>query len=150
MEETGIRPAAAGDEAAVAACVEAAYAVYVGRLGRRPAPMAADHGDLIRRDRVWVAVEGGAVRGVLVLEPAADHLLVWSVAVEPAAQGRGLGRRLLAFAAAEARRRGLPEIRLFTNELMTENIAFYARLGYEETARRQEGPYRRVYFRKAV
>ena len=92
----------------------------------------------------------GAVRGVLVLRPAAGHLLVWSVAVDPAFQGKGVGRRLLAFAEEEARRRGLAEVRLFTNELMTENIDFYRRLGFEETERRTEGTYRRVFFRKAV
>jgi len=150
MDAIAIRAATAAESGAIAACVEAAYAKYVERLGRKPGPMLADYGALIDRGRVWVAAEGAAVRGVLVLEPAPDHLLVWNVAVAPAFQGRGLGRRLLAFAEEEAARRGLRELRLFTNELMTENVAIYARLGYEETERRTEGPYRRVYMRKAL
>lgn len=42
------------------------------------------------------------------------------------------------------------EMRLFTNELMTENPIFYGNLGYQETERRTEGPYRRVYLRKML
>ncbi|MFX8999726.1 GNAT family N-acetyltransferase, partial [Acinetobacter baumannii] len=45
----------------------------------------------------------------------------------PDRQGRGLGRRLIAFADAEARRLGLPEIRLYTHVTMTGNIALYGR-----------------------
>jgi ribosomal protein S18 acetylase RimI-like enzyme len=151
VDEVAIRPAVAEDGEAVAACSRAAYATYVERLGREPAPMGADYAALIARGHVWVADARGAVRGVLVLEPGVnrDYLLVWSVAA-PVFQGRGLCRRLLAFAEAEAARRGMAEVRLFTNELMTENLAFYTRLGYEETERRQEGPHRRVYLRKGL
>ena len=154
MDEVRIRPTVAEDIDSVAACVEAAYAVSVERLGRKPAPILVDYGDLIGRGRVWVAAEGGEVRGVLVLlpepEPEPDHMLVWNVAVDPAFQGRGLGRRLMAFAEAHAAGLGLREVRLFTNELMAENVAFYGRLGYEETERRTEGPYRRVFMRKSL
>ena len=150
MDEVRIRPTAAEDADAVATCVEAAYAVFLERLGRKPAPMLADYGDLIGRGRVWVAAEGGEVRGVLVLLPEPDHMLVWSVAVDPAFQGRGLGRRLMAFAEAHAAGLGLRDVRLFTNELMAENVAFYGRLGYEETERRTEGTYRRVFMRKSL
>ena len=37
---------------------------------------------------------------------------------------------------AEAKHQGLPEVRLYTNARMTENIAFYAALGYREIGRR--------------
>lgn len=50
-----------------------------------------------------------------------------------------MGRRLLAFAEAEAMRRGYSEVRLYTNVLMnvlmTENRRLYAAIGYEETGR---------------
>jgi ribosomal protein S18 acetylase RimI-like enzyme len=63
-------------------------------------------------------------------------MLIESVAVDPRHQGRGLGRRLMALAEAEARRQGRLAVRLYTNAKMTENIALYARLGYRETERR--------------
>jgi GNAT superfamily N-acetyltransferase len=72
------------------------------------------------------------------------------VAVLPSAQGRGTGARLLALAEEHARDLGLGEVRLYTNEAMTENIAYYARHGYAETHRQEHGGFRRVFFRKPV
>ncbi len=73
-----------------------------------------------------------------------------NVAVEPACQGQGIGRALLAFAEAEARRRGFAELRLSTNVLMAPNIALYRRRGYAETERREESGFRRVYMAKPL
>jgi len=79
-----------------------------------------------------------------------DHLLLDNVAVDPAAQGTGLGRALIAFAEAEARRRGYAEMRLYTHETMTENIALYSRTGWTETGRGEQNGFARVFFRKPV
>ncbi len=92
----------------------------------------------------------GAIAGIIVLLPKEDHLLLDNVAVAANQQGRGSGRRLIAFAEAEARRRGYGEIRLYTHQTMHENIALYPRLGYEETGRGTEDGYQRVFFRKRV
>ena len=67
---------------------------------------------------------------MLILEPRAGDLLIWSVASAPAAQRRGVGNRMLAFAEERARELGLPCIRLYTGEPLTGNIAWYARHGY--------------------
>jgi hypothetical protein len=45
---------------------------------------------------------------------------------------------------------GLTEVRLYTNEAMTETLTFYPRHGYRETGRAVEDGFRRVYFWKAV
>ena len=42
------------------------------------------------------------------------------------------------------------EVRLYTNEAMTENLTFYPRHGYRETGRAVEHGFRRVYFSKAI
>jgi GNAT superfamily N-acetyltransferase len=84
--------------------VRASYSKYVGRIGKQPAPMLEDYAALIRAGEVWVLAEGGEVLGVLVIRPAEDHLFVDNVAVAPGHQGRGLGRELVAFAEARARR----------------------------------------------
>jgi len=68
--------------------------------------------------------------------------------VRPSRQGRGAGSRLLALAEDEARRLRLSEIRLYTNEAMTENLAYYPRHGYAETHRAEQDGFRRVFFRK--
>ncbi|MGH9174573.1 MAG: GNAT family N-acetyltransferase, partial [Vicinamibacterales bacterium] len=90
------------------------------------------------------------VRGVLAIEPADQHLFVENVAVHPRHQGAGLGRRLMQFAEDRARAEHLSEIRLYTHERMTENITYYGKLGFDETDRRTEDGYQRVYMRKVI
>ena len=95
--------------------------------------------------------EGDALAGILVLEEAGDGaLLLDNVAVAPSAQGKGHGQALVAFAEAEAQRRRLREVRLYTNVLMTENLALYGRLGFRETGRVSEKGYERVYMAKTT
>jgi len=62
--------------------------------------------------------------------PHADHVFIENVAVLPERQGQGLGRRLLAHAEDQARRRDLDEVRLETNAAMNTNVALYRSLGY--------------------
>jgi ribosomal protein S18 acetylase RimI-like enzyme len=145
-----LRGATPADREPVQRLVEAAYGGYVGAIGRRPAPMDADYAALIAAGRVTVAERDGAVVGLLVLVPMDDHLLVENVAVDPAAQHSGLGRRLMARAEDEARALGLSELRLYTNELMTANVTWYPRLGYRETERRAESGFSRVFFAKTI
>lgn len=130
------------------ALVERAYAPWVPVVGRRPMPMDDDYGARVAAGEAWVLEEAGEVRGVLVLVGYADHLLLDNVAVEPARKGMGDGRALLDFAEAEARRRGFPEIRLYTNERMERNIALYAARGYAETGRQEGAGFRRVFMAK--
>jgi ribosomal protein S18 acetylase RimI-like enzyme len=150
MADRSIRPAERGDAAVVRDLVRMAYSKYVERIGKEPAPMLEDYGALIRAGEVWVWDEGGEVLGVLVMRSADDHLFVDNVAVAPGHQGRGLGRELLAFAEERAEREGLPEVRLYTNEKMHENLALYAKLGFEEIGRAVDGGYRRVLMRKRL
>ncbi len=151
MENVAIRPAKPADRHSIVECVDAAYSKYVGRLGGvRPAPMRADYIALIAEGSVYVAAYDGDICGVLVLKPADRHLLIENVAVHPNDQGRGLGQKLMRFAEQWASEAGLKEVWLYTNELMTENIAFYGWLGYKEVGRQSGEYYRRVYMRKQV
>jgi ribosomal protein S18 acetylase RimI-like enzyme len=145
-----LREAGPDDGEAIERLVAAAYGIYVERIGRRPAPMDADYARLIAAGRVTVAERGGEVVGAIVLVPMADHLLVENVAVDPGAQRTGLGSRLMAHAEDAARALGLPELRLYTNERMVENVAWYPRLGYRETERRSESGFARVFFAKRL
>jgi ribosomal protein S18 acetylase RimI-like enzyme len=128
----------------------AAYTKYIERIGRPPAPMTADYAAALEHSRVWVLVSDGAVVGALVTEDHAGYLLLETVAVAPDAQGRGYGALLIDRAEGDAAELGLPEVRLYTNEAMTENLTFYPRHGYRETHRAVEDGFRRVYFSKAV
>jgi ribosomal protein S18 acetylase RimI-like enzyme len=62
-------------------------------------------------------------------------MLIYSVAICPGFQGQGLGRCLLDWAERQAVQAGYSRLRLYTNALMTSNIALYRGLGYEETGR---------------
>jgi ribosomal protein S18 acetylase RimI-like enzyme len=139
-----------GEAAAITTLVREAYAKYVGRIGREPAPMLVDYEAAILAGEAWVLVEGEQTSGVLVMRPENGDLFVETVAVRPDRQGSGLGRRLMAFVEEAARGRGLREIRLYTNEKMEENLPFYRSLGFEETGRRLDEGYRRVFMKKRL
>jgi GNAT superfamily N-acetyltransferase len=145
-----VRPADAADVPALRAIVAAAYERYRPRMDQDPAPLSADYEAAARRGQAWVAVEDGEIAGLEVLIPQEGYLLLENVAVRPDAQGRGIGARLLAHAEDVARLLRLSEIRLYTNELMTENLSYYPRHGYTETHRAEEDGYRRVFFRKPL
>ncbi len=130
--------------------VQAAYAHYISRIGKPPGPMLDDYVQRIDDGLTWVMEDAGGIVGVLVLEETQAGFLLDNVAVLPGCQGKGHGRSLVAFAEAEALRRGYDAIHLYTHALMTENIALYARLGFIETHRVSEKGYHRVYMTKQL
>ncbi|MEU6685517.1 GNAT family N-acetyltransferase [Streptomyces sp. NPDC046832] len=148
MADEEIRPAGAADVQVVAEVVDAAFRPYIERIGQVPQPMTEDHAANVAAGKVFVT--GDPVTGLVVVEAFDDHLFLDIVAVHPAAHGRGVGRRLLRFVDAHARRLGLPEIRLCTNALMWENQQIYPKYGYERVERRVDGPYDRVHYRKRL
>ena len=145
-----VRRAKASDVGALAAVAREAYEVYVPRIGRPPAPMTADYGEAVSGGLTWIAVRDGVIVGLLVLVVLPDHLLLENVAVLPSAQGSGVGVRLLALAEEQARELGREEIRLYANEAMTENLAYYPKHGYIETHRAEQDGFRRVFFSKRL
>jgi GNAT superfamily N-acetyltransferase len=150
MDEPRIRVAAAADVPAIVGIVDQAYRHYVDRMGKPPGPMLDDYAARVLEGAVWVLEEGTTLAGIIVLLPATNYLLLDNIAVSPARQGLGLGRRLLAFAEAEALRWGYCEIRLYTHQTMVENQRLYASIGYEETGRGIEAGYDRVFMRKQL
>jgi ribosomal protein S18 acetylase RimI-like enzyme len=148
--DPGIRPARPEEAPAVLDIVRAAFEKYVPRIGREPYPMGVDYGEPIARGQCWVTGSDERITGMLVLIDEDGYLHLETIAVAPAAQGQGVGGRLLAFAEDRACAAGLDEVRLYTNEKMTENLAFYARHGYRETHRDEQHGFRRVFFTKRV
>jgi len=145
-----LRPATGSDVPSVAALIDAAYGHYVERIGMLPRPMTDDYAAVIRDRQVTIAEHEGATVGVVVLTVTDEGFLVDNVAVHPSRRGTGLGRVLLQFAEAEARRAGFDAIHLYTHEQMTENLALYARIGYMEYDRRSQGGFSLVYMRKQL
>jgi ribosomal protein S18 acetylase RimI-like enzyme len=145
-----VRSANLNDTAAVASCVNAAFSVYIARIGIPPAPMLADFPKIIAAGQVWVAEVATKVVGVLVQYETESGFYIDTVAVLPALQGTGIGRALLLFAETEATRRGFRSIYLCTNSKMTENQVFYPRIGYVEYERKRDQGYDRIFYRKQL
>lgn len=132
----------------IAAITNAAYSHYIPRMGVKPLPMVDDYAKRVADGQTWVLEPEGEIVGILVLEEQSDDFLLDNVAVHPDHQGKGHGRSLIAFAEAQARARGWPSIRLYTNVKMTENIALYQSLGFVETGRDVYAGRHRVHMRK--
>jgi RNA polymerase sigma factor (sigma-70 family) len=143
-----LRPACAVDVPAVHRLVRLAFLPYVPRMGREPAPMGADYRRSVAEGRCWVVEDEGRIVGMVQVATRSGFLEVETIAVAPDAQGSGVGGRLLAFAEERGRTLGLPEVRLCTNEAMTENIGYYRRRGFREVGRAVQDGYRRVFFAK--
>jgi len=142
-----IRRATAADAARMRAIALAAYARYVPRIGREPAPMGADYEAEIAANHAVVIEAAGRVRGYMIAWPESDAYFIDNIGVDPECQGGGLGRGLIDHAASQADRLRLPALRLYTNALMSENLAMYAHIGFVETHRALEKGFHRVYMR---
>ncbi len=145
-----LRTATGADAAKVTALVNAAYGHYVERIGMVPRPMTDDYAEVIKNHRVTLAESNQAILGVIVLTVTDEGFLIDNVAVDSSSRGKGIGKALLSFAEAEARRAGFDSIYLYTHEKMTENLALYPRIGYVEYDRRSQGDFSLVYMRKPL
>jgi ribosomal protein S18 acetylase RimI-like enzyme len=125
-----LRQAVAADAPAVRELTRDAYAKWVPLIGREPKPMTADYDAAIRNHRIDLLYLDGELAALIETIPEADHLLIENIAVSPAYQGRGLGRRLVAHAEELALSRGRAEVRLYTNKMFTENVGLYEKLHY--------------------
>lgn len=128
MEE--MRQGVAGDAAAIRALTRAAYAKWVPVIGREPLPMAADYEAAVAKHRFDLLYVDGELAALIETIAKEDHLQVENVAVDPAFQKRGLGRKLMAHAETVAAQGGYDMLRLYTNKSFAENVALYQRLGY--------------------
>ena len=139
------------DVTAIRAVVEAAYALYVPRIGRAPAPMTADYEALVAAGEVWVGERGrtGCRRP---RDPASDDALeLENVAVDPGRAGaRPRPRARSRSPSSHARELGLDGGRAVHERGDGREPRLYPRLGFVETGRRVEDGYRRVYFRKTL
>ena len=145
-----IRIAEQHHQQAISECVDAAFSVYIDRMGKKPAPMLADYKELISKNLVYVVTDMDELKGLIVLISKENYLLLENLAVHPNFQGQGIGRRLIEFSLKFAKERCLQEVRLYTNELMFENIVYYTKLGFIELDRRIEDGYRRVFMSKPL
>lgn len=114
-------------------CTDQAYGSYVPMLGRKPLPMTIDYQAALDDFDIWIAEQKGTRVGLLMLQHEEDHTVIYSVAVLPKYIGHGIGKLLLRQAERVAIAKGFKLIRLYTNELMTRNLAIYRGLRYVDS-----------------
>jgi len=127
--DLALRRAVRGDFDRVVAIQRAAYARNRVLLGVEPSPLLADYERIFTDYEVWVTAEG-RIESVLILEPRAEDLLIWSIATDPQHQQAGLGRAMLAAAEARACDLGLDTMRLYTGAILDHLVGWYERHGY--------------------
>ncbi len=147
------RPATDGDLAAIADLMNRAYRdTSAASWSSERAYLAGDRTNeaLLREDLAaaphaallkWQA-EGTAIVGCVRLEPLDDGIwYLGSLAVDPNAQGDGLGRILLAAAEDWVRENGGRHVRLTVINVRQPMIAWYRRRGYSKTGETEPFPY---------
>lgn len=122
--------ASVADYDRLVALQHAAYARNRVLLGVEPIPLKADYRAVLREKEVWLAADGDALVGALILESRDGDLMIESIATDPARQSAGLGHALLAAAETRARDLGYTVIRLYTGTILTHLTDWYARHGF--------------------
>ncbi|NEI73468.1 GNAT family N-acetyltransferase [Rhizobium lusitanum] len=101
----------------------------------------------------YVAFDGNRIAGCIFCRPEAEALYIGKLAVLPAAQGKGIGKRLLGAAEAIARELGLSTLRLETRIELIDNHATFAAWGFQKTAENRHSGFDRttsIEMRKAI
>lgn len=145
---TDIRLATPADLPAVQQIVETSYADYIPLIGRLPAPMDADYVAAIEAGQLYVL--GNPTLGCLVMFPEGAAIEIDMIAVAPQAQGQGIGRRLLDFAADHARSTCRSKLALYTNAKMARNVVIYQKYGFTVTHRATVDGFDRIFMEMAV
>ncbi len=152
MDGVVLRRMAPEDVADVLRVQLAAFTIEA-RLYDDPAlPPLLEQAEAVRADLAsgagFVAVKDGRVVGSVRTHVEGRTLHIARLAVEPAAQGRGIGTALLALAETTA---DADEARLFTGHRSLGNLRLYAAAGYREERRRAvDDKVTLVYLRKAL
>ena len=140
MSDTLVLSAAsAADAPAIAATIAAAFTQYRGKLAPessafRETPEAIAH-QLANGSGAIVAERNGTMIGCVMTELQEGDLYFGRLAVLPQARGLGLAGRLIAAVEDDARRRGLPGVRLGVRIALPDNQRLFQSLGYREISR---------------
>ena len=112
------------------------HTVRENRLSDPNLVTAADCAAFIDRAEMWVWVEHGHIQGFAAGDPRDGS--IWALFVDPACEGRGIGRTLLALACETVRAAGFDTATLNT-EPGTRAERLYRTNGWIETGRSTKG-----------
>ncbi|HBN5340040.1 TPA: GNAT family N-acetyltransferase [Enterobacter cloacae] len=131
-----VRPTRPGDVTALPAIEHAAGQRFrdypeLAWLAEGEVISAEQHLDYAERGLSWLALANDQPVGFILAELHASSLFIVEISVHLDWQGKGIGRRLIACVADQARKRGLASLTLTTFRDVPWNAPFYARLGFE-------------------
>jgi ribosomal protein S18 acetylase RimI-like enzyme len=121
------------DWPALLALISRAFASMEGRIDPPSSLHRLTPQGLALSGEVWVL--GQPAVACMVLKPVDGALYLGKLAVEPALQGRGLGRQMVARAEERAREMRFDRLELETRVELVENHRFYLSLGFTEVSR---------------
>jgi len=146
-----IRQGQVDDADRLRAIARGAYQQYVAEMGKEPAPMLTDYAKHLAQDTVVVAIsKQKKIAGFAILISKSDGYWLENIAVDQSMTGQGLGGLLLHHVESWLLAQGHKTIRLYTNIVMRQNMAWYQRRGYREYERKTEEGYERVFFLKEL
>ncbi|MEM7072325.1 MAG: GNAT family N-acetyltransferase [Pseudomonadota bacterium] len=154
-----IRPAHIRDHRQLCDIAIQAYQHYLPLMPRAPAPMHADFKRHIKDDLVFVCTRTGLETSEEEPQQPIGYLVAISrdhgwwldnIAIHPHFQNRGLGRSLIDRLEQWFHTHHITSYQLYTNQIMTCNIAWYKRHGFVEIDQRTEDGYQRIYFEKKL
>ena len=134
-----LRPATIADSAVLAATIAEAFEQYRGKLVPESGAFreTADGiaAELEKGAGAIIAERNGVVLGCVMTKLEAGDVYLCRLSVLPTARGEGLARRLITAVEDDARRRGLPGVRLGVRVVLTDNQRLFHSLGYREISR---------------
>jgi ribosomal protein S18 acetylase RimI-like enzyme len=131
-----IRRAGGADVDAIVRLVNDAYRVEAFFVDGDRTDAAEIAARLAAGSTFLLAERDGAPVGSALVENRRDHGYIGLVSVDPALQGAGIGRALMAAGEAACRAEGLPRVELVVVNLREELPPWYRRQGYREVGRR--------------
>lgn len=139
-----VRPAGAGDHAAIARIERAAGEMFRGTplepIADDEPPTPQDLERFVAADGARICEIDGVPRAYVLVEELDDAAHVEQVSVDPTVAGRRIGARLLDVAADWARARGLARLTLTTFVEVPWNAPYYRRLGFVDLPPERHGP----------
>jgi ribosomal protein S18 acetylase RimI-like enzyme len=134
-----LRMARLSDQPVLVNLILTAFAEYRGKLdpesGALRETLESVRNEMLTGSSAIIAERNGMAVGCVMIQEMEGDLYFGRLAVLPEARGLGLARRLIAAVEAEARRRGMPGVRLGVRVVLTENQRLFGALGYVETSR---------------
>lgn len=140
---------ASSDAAACKAIANRAYEKYIALMNKKPAPMSADYEKHLRDDIVFVLEDPPEIIGFAVVTVEAGNYWLDNLAVDTGYQKQGYGKQLIDYV-EDYLTQHCDRYKLYTNVVMTKNIEWYVRLGFQELYRAVVDGYERIFFEKLL